>query len=108
MLIGPKPIDSIDNFITVKSAGIYILSRDSKTAAYVGRSDHDLASRLKQYSIEEYGYTHFWFEYTSSVKDAYLKECEYYHKYNSPDNKNHPATPEGTNLRCPVSGCPWS
>lgn len=107
MLFGPYSINSVDLYITRTSVGVYVLSRDGKTASYVGRSDTDVGSRIKE-SSEGYGYTTFWFEYASSSRDAFLKECEYYHKYNPPDNRSHPAVPFGTNWRCPVIGCPWS
>jgi len=108
MLIGPYPINSVDYYVTQKFPGVYILSRDGKTAAYVG-SDADISIRIKQSAREEYGYTYFWFEYVSSPRDAYYKECEYYHKYNPPDNSNHPSIISlGANWRCPILGCPWS
>lgn len=94
-------------YITRISPGVYILSRDGKTVTYVGRSDTDLRSRINQ-SEREGVYTHFWFEYTASARDAYLKECEYFHKYRPPDNSKHPSVPVGTNWRCPIIGCPWS
>lgn len=108
MLTGPFSINGVDLYVTRTSPGVYILSKDGKTAAYVGRSDTDVGFRIKQSSREGYGYTYFWFEYATSPRDAYLKECEYYHKYNPPDNDSHPAVPFGTNWRCPVIGCPWS
>lgn len=108
MLMGPYSIDSVDLYVSRISPGIYILSRDGRTAAYVGRSDTDVASRIKQSANEGYGYSHFWFEYDTSPRNAYLKECEYYHKYNPPHNTKHPAVPFGTNWRCPIIGCPWS
>lgn len=108
MLMGPYPINDVDFYVRRRSPGVYIFSRDERTAAYVGRSDIDVCSRIKQYTSEGYGYTHFWFEYASSPRDAYLKECKYYHEYNPPDNTNHPAAPVGTNWKCPIIGCPWS
>ncbi len=108
MLLGPFPITRVDVYVTQQSPGVYLFSRDGKTAAYVGRSDTDLNSRIKQSVQEGLGHTYFWFEYTSSSKDAYLKECDYYHKYNPKDNVNHPAAPLGMNWRCPVIGCRFS
>jgi len=107
MLMGPYSIADASQYVVPGSVGVYILSRDGKTAAYVGRSDTDVGLRIKQSATEGY-YSHFWFEYATSPRDAYLKECEYYHKYNPPDNTNHPGVPFGTNWRCPVIGCPWS
>jgi len=108
MLMGPYKISEVGSYVTRTSPGVYILSRDGRTAAYVGRSDTDVASRVKQSGAEGYGYTYFWFEYAASPRDAFNKECDYYHKYNPPDNKNHPAVPFGTDSKCPVIGCPWS
>jgi len=108
MLIGPYLINDVDLYVRPNSIGVYILSRDGRTVSYVGRSDTDLATRIRQSVSEGSGYRYFWFEYATSPRDAYYKECEYYHKYNPPDNTNHPAVPFGTNWRCPVIGCPWS
>jgi len=108
MLEGPYDLNNIDYIMTKKLPGVYILSRDGRYAHYVGRSDNDLANRIKSSAKEGIGYKYFFVEYASSPRDAYLKECEYYHKYNPPDNTNHPAVPEGTNWRCPVIWCEWS
>ena len=108
MLTGPFSINSVDLYVTRASPGVYILSKDGRTASYVGRSDTDVSFRIRQSISEGYGYTHFWFEYTASSRDAYLEECKYYHRYNPPDNTTHPAVPFGTNWRCPIIGCPWS
>ncbi len=107
MFLGPFLTSTVDIYVTRRSPGVYILSRDGKTVAYVGRSDEDLSSRIKQ-SIGEGSYSHFWFEYLSSPKEAFDKECEYYHKYNPPENKNHPGVLPGTNWKCPIIGCPFS
>lgn len=108
MLMGPFPINDVDLYVMRQSPGIYILSRDGRTASYVGRLDTDVSSRIKQSARDGYGYTYFWFEYAASSRDAYYKECEYYHKYNPPDNTNHPAVPYGANWRCPIRRCAWS
>ena len=106
MLNGPYPINPAGSQLRT-GPGVYVLSRDGRGAAYVGRSDTDVRSRMLQ-SARGGTYKHFWFEYTSSPRDAFLKECEYYHQYRPADNANHPAVPPGTNWRCPVGGCPWS
>ena len=105
MLAGPYSIRTTGAQLEA-IPGVYVLSRDGKTAAYVGRSDADLRSRMLQSAAG--AYRHFWFEYASSPRDAYLKECEYYHRYGPPDNINHPAVPPGANWRCPIRGCPWA
>jgi hypothetical protein len=107
-LLGPFALDEVDSRIAQASSGAYILSRDGKAAHYIGRSDTDLAARIKQSASEHPGNLYFWFETTTSAMQAYYLECEWWHKYNPPDNSNHPAVPPGTLWRCPVVGCEWS
>ena len=102
------PINKVDYYVTELFPGVYILSKNGKTAAYVGRSDYNVASRVKQSVKEGHGYKYFWFEYASSAKNAYYKECQFYHHYEPPDNTNHPSVPPGQYWRCPQKGCPWS
>ncbi len=102
---GAFNLDSVDIFVNVVSPGAYILSRDGKAADYVGRSDSNLADRIKKSAQEGRGYKYFWYEYTTSEEEAYYKECKWYHEYNPPDNDIHPAAPAGSNLKCPVYGC---
>jgi len=108
MLQGPHPILSAYFWNSVRLPGVYFLSRNGKRADYVGRSDDDLRARLITSAKEDTGYTHFWFEYASSPRDAYWLECQYYHQYTPSDNSVHPAVPVGTFWRCPVGGCPWA
>lgn len=106
-LSGPYTVSRAAVYVRENTPGVYVLSRDGRTAAYVGRSDADLLSRLLQ-SARQGPYTDFWFEYETSPMQAYKYECELYHTYNPPDNRVHPAVPPGTNWRCPILGCPWS
>jgi hypothetical protein len=71
-----------------------------------GRSDADLGQRLVS-SASQGDYSYFWFDYATSERDCYLKECKLYHRYNPPDNTVHPAVPPGTSWRCPENGCEW-
>lgn len=106
-LSGPYPISHVARYVLRNAVGVYVLSRDGRTAAYVGRSDSDLQGRLLQ-SARQGRYTHFWFDDETSPMQAYKHECELYHTYNPPDNGVHPAVPPGTNWRCPILGCLWS
>ena len=103
-MLGPYPISETTSLPAGK-IGAYILSKDGKTAHYVGRSDADLASRLMSYRSSDY--TTFWYEFSASVVLAYYLECEWYHKYHPADNQNHPAVPPGASWKCPVAGCSW-
>jgi len=105
---GPYPLSEVYDYVKKTWPGAYILSRDGEVAHYVGRSDKDVASRIKDSAGTAGDYQYFWFEYASSPMQAYYLECEWYHKYLPPDNTNHPGAPPGTYWLCPVPGCPWS
>jgi len=98
---------TIDQTVTTKSPGVYALDRTITpgfTVNYVGRADDDVAKRLKKWASEGY-YKYFQFEYHSTVKAAFDRECQLYHLYPKLDNLIHPARPENTNYPCPVVGC---
>lgn len=98
---GPFKLEDVDYMVSL-TKGAYILSRDGKTAHYVGRSDSNLRTRIKTSANEGRGYHFFWFETTTSPMKAHQLECEWYHKYSPPDNSIHPAVPGGTYWTCPV------
>jgi hypothetical protein len=94
--------EEIDKEAARTSAGVYALdaTRDPGfTFSYVGRSDTDVAGRLKKYVGTKYRF--FKFAYCASPKSAFEAECELYHDHQPPDNINHPARPEGSNWKCP-------
>ena len=101
--------ERIDAVVTQTKPGVYVLDK-SKTGAfqvnYVGRADDDLNKRLKDW-VGKYSY--FKFEYATSPKDAYEKECELWHDFGGAegklDNKIHPDCPKGTNWKCPNQKC---
>src|SRR5258706_539468 len=86
------------------TAGAYVLSRDGRTAAYAGRSDFALGSRLQQSIREGRGYQYFWIDYARSPMEAFQLECDYYHRFTPPDNVVHPAVPPNTTWRCQHCG----
>jgi len=59
LMRGRFPINEVDKFVIYISPGAYILSRDGRTAHYVGRSDSDVEDRTKRSAIERYGYRYF-------------------------------------------------
>jgi hypothetical protein len=98
---------TIDQVVTQKSPGVYALDRTTTpgfTVNYVGRADDDVARRLKKW-VSDGGYSYFQFEYHSTVKATFDRECQLYHLYPNLDNVIHPARPAGTNYACPVVGC---
>lgn len=111
-LHGPYALTTeiIDDIVRGVGAGAYILTREqvepSFTVNYVGRSDDDLNTRLKDWVGTKY--THFKYGFLPSSKDAFLKECQLFHDFGGLaklDNKAHPARPKGTNFDCPVVEC---
>jgi hypothetical protein len=94
--------EEINREVAKTSAGVYALDATIQavfTFSYVGRSDNDVAGRLKTYVGSKYKF--FKFAYCSSDKSAFEAECELYHDHHPPDNINHPARPEGSNWKCP-------
>ena len=99
--------EAIDANITRTSPGNYRLGRIRKDndikVRYVGRSDSDLAARLKKHLGE--GYKYFKFKYATSPKAAFEQECKDYHNYGELlilDNKIHPDSPSGIRRECPI------
>ncbi len=101
--------DIVSN-ITKISAGNYALGYMEKDidgknkfiVKYIGRSDFDLAARLKQHVGENY--KKFKYSYAKSQKDAFEKECKNYHDFGGNEflnNEIHPDRPEGKNWKCP-------
>lgn len=105
-LNGPYSLTSsgVSANVTKTSPGAYALGSlkedDTFVVSYVGRSDDDVAGRLLQHVPERY--THFKYDYFSSAKAAFEKECRLYHDFDPPDNKVHPARPKNANWSCPV------
>ena len=97
-------LPNVDTSVTRTSPGAYLLGRSNSGWSYVGRSDTDLNVRLKSWVGK--GYAYFWFEYASSPKAAFERECGIWHQNGGPqgklDNKNHPQRPAGTDWRCPI------
>jgi hypothetical protein len=106
-LLGPYNLKAISAVVHPGKLGVYALSRDGFTIAYVGRSDNDLATRIIQSAREGRGYTSFWFAYVTSQYDGYWYECSFFHTYRPHDNAIHPAKPTGTNWECSDPGCAW-
>lgn len=92
-------IASIDGTVPT-SPGAYILVNGNNNAVYVGRSDTDLNSRLKNHLLEREENSwirrslpkDFYFEPTTNAQEAYRLECEWFHKYRPSCNNAHPAT----------------
>jgi len=106
---GPYPLttDGVTAAVTVKSPGAYVLGEKNSSdgvfyITYAGRSDDDVANRLKQHVLEPEKQFHF--AYYATPKEAHAKECWLYHTFNPPKNVIHPAKPKGSSLACPQCG----
>lgn len=95
----------INAAVTKTSPGNYALGYrkdDIFVVQYVGRSDSDVAARLKQHVGKKY--TRFKFSYATSAKAAFEKECHNYHDFGGKeklDNTIHPDRPAGSGWKCP-------
>src|SRR3954469_20141965 len=102
-LNGPFALQAaeIDKEISRKSAGVYILDRSHEDGpfhiSYVGRSDTDLAARLREHGEK---YKRFKFEFHATPEEAFARECALYHQYNPPSTIAHPPRPIGSKWKC--------
>ncbi|MEO0094259.1 MAG: hypothetical protein ABIK67_08415 [candidate division WOR-3 bacterium] len=96
-------VSRIDILIVPNRPGVYGISNTPNRPTYVARSDTDLNLALKRW-VGKYKY--FWFEYALSPKEAYLLECQAFHKNADKglENELHPGPPENIKLKCPVCG----
>lgn len=99
-------VGRISETVTKTSAGNYALGYvdDEKVfrVKYVGRSDSDVAARLRKHVGEKYKL--FKYSYATSPKAAFEKECRNYHDFGESrllDNDIHPDRPKGANWKCP-------
>lgn len=93
-LKGPFLLQMLDFVIGPGEVGVYVLSRDGKTADYVGRSDVNVRSRVKSSAAEGRGYQYFWFQSAGNPWEAYKLEQELYLLYHPKDNSMEPASPK--------------
>lgn len=103
---GPYSLDTgtIDARVTKTSPGNYALGYKNNKGVfmvcYVGRSDSDVAARLKSW-VGRTSRSLFKFSYATSPKAAFEKECHNWHDFEPPDNIAHPDRPNGTTWTCP-------
>lgn len=109
VLVGPFPLTPAGININQlpRMSGAYCLGSigsDGKfNAVYVGHADEDLAARLRQH-IGSPNYDVFLYALTSSPHDAFLMECQLYHRFAPRDNTIHPTRPPNESWTCPTCG----
>lgn len=109
---GPYSLSAteLDKQVTKTSAGNYALGYVKENGKfiveYVGRSDADLNTRLKQHANVG-KYRMFKYSYATSGKAAFEKECQNFHDFGGTellDNEIHPDRPAGSAWECPYCG----
>jgi hypothetical protein len=106
-LFGPHPLNKKDIDAAVRGVGpgTYVLGRSHDSLYYVewvGRSDTDLNSQLKNWVGSQYA--HFKYGFFESATQAFFRECRLFHDFGGTaklDNRVHPVRPEKTDWKCP-------
>ncbi len=97
--------EKIEGAIRPKTPGFYVLGTlgENKvmSVTYVGRSDDDLATKLKRHVGN---YAAFAYATAESALLAYQGECRLYHALKPSKNVMHPVRKRGDEWACPVCG----
>ena len=101
---GPFTLRYLHLFLREKSPGAFILSKNGRSADFVGASPDDLADAVRRCARES-GYRYFWFAYTASADEAYELEHAWCHRYRPNDNSSSPSSVRNLDWRCTVEGC---
>ena len=97
----------IDKHVVGGRIGVYVLDKYQPgpfTTHFVGRSDSDVADRLKKWASDG-GFLYFKVKYEPSTNSAYELECQIYHDLKPVENIIHPEAPDGTSYPCPGASC---
>ena len=101
---GPFLLKQYHLFITRRSAGAFILSRDGRSADYVGASPDDLGEALRRFASQSV-YRYFWFACTAAAKEAHQLEQAWCHRYRPTDVASGPSGDHGVAWHCTTEGC---
>lgn len=99
---GPFNLKYLHLFVKERSAGAFILSKDGKSADFVGKSGDDVGAELGRFTRSPYRY--FWFDYAASANDAARLEQAWRHRYKPTDNGPSPRA-HADHWRCTLAGC---
>jgi len=100
---GPFSLRYLHLFVREKSPGAFILSRNGRSADFVGGSGGDVAAELRRYA-DRSGYRYFWFALASSADEAARLEHSWHHRYRPTDNAA-PSRSQGADWHCTTEGC---
>jgi hypothetical protein len=101
---GPFRIRYLHLFVKERSAGAFILSRNGRSADFVGGSGEDVADAIQQFAGRS-DYRYFWFAYASTVNEVAQIGHAWFHRYHPTDNSSPPAGPDGSDWHCTTEGC---
>ena len=103
-MLGPFLLKYHHMFINSNSAGAFILSRNGRSAEYVGASANDLIGTLGRFARQS-DYRYFCFVESGSDHEAAEIEQTWLHRYRPSDNPSPSSAPHGTRWRCTIEGC---
>ncbi len=100
----------IDTVINNTGPAVFLLRRIEETSKYahyralVGRTDSNLAEKLKGWVDSDYRV--FSFQYVESADAAFRQQCTIWHELDGPhgklDNHGHPAPNNEQIIQCPI------
>lgn len=105
-LKGPYDLDlkTIDKVVKKRSPGNFAIGGEASSGRFsvhfVGRSDTDVASAIKEW-VGKTDKPYFKFDYSSSPTEAFKRECENYHDFMPDANTEHPKRIESSKWKCP-------
>jgi len=104
--------ETVESKVESNKAGNYAIGYTAPMGGFVikivGGSDESLQQKLfaELAVAKQKGYDKFCFKYASSPKERFEHECLNYHTFQRQlDNKDHPMSPSGTDLKCPDTVC---
>lgn len=103
-MLGPFLLKYHHMFIGTASAGTFILSRNGRSADYVGASANDLIGTLGRFARQS-DYRYFWFVEARSAENAAEIEQAWLHRYRPTDNASRLSAPHRAGWRCTTEGC---
>lgn len=101
---GPFMLRYVHLFVSQRSPGAFILSRNGRSADLVGSSRDDVGRALGSFRKRS-AYRYFWFVYAASADEAAQLANFWYHRYRPTDNLAPPEGMRNGNWRCTLDGC---
>ena len=102
----PFTEENVRSSVPENVLGVFQLSKTGEKVNYVGRADEDLRTTL--IPLLGKGYSHFQWVQVPWTKEGFEMHCRLYHHGGGKtlDNDDHPYSPEGKQLLCPLSAQP--